>query len=106
MHTKRFNIVLPVHTKKALDTFTALHKVDKSLVIQRAITKMSDMEKYQPSMEGSHEKTETVSQQVTLSDTAYRMLTMWESLTGLRKSKLVAYALQETIEKEGGISNG
>lgn len=99
MKSKRLLATLPVNTEKNLMTFAKQHGIDHSLVVQQAITKMSDQ---YPNEDNIHyTRGETVGVQVSLSDTAYRLLELWSEQTNLTKSKLITYSLQNTIENGG-----
>ena len=82
--------------------FAQLHGINHSFVIQQAITKMSNT---MPTEDDIHYiRGDTDKVQVMLSDTGYGLLELWSEKTGLSKSKLIMYALQQTIlntDKEG-----
>lgn len=97
--SKRLLATIPVDTEKTLKSAARQHGIDHSLIIQQAITRMS---KNHPSEKDIHYiRGDTVGVQVSLSDTAFRLLQMWSDQTGLSKSKLITYSLQKTIEERG-----
>lgn len=100
MKSKRLLATIPNSTKKSLMTFADQHGIDHSLVVQEAITKMS--EQYPTENDISYIRGETGQLQVTLSDTAYRLLELWSEQTTLTKSKLITYSLQKFIMENGG----
>lgn len=97
MKTKRFLITIPVEDAKMLRQFAAEQDVYLSLVVQKAITKMSTHTPTNNDIKYERGNTEPV--QVSLSETAYHLLELWSEKTKLSKSKLVAYSLQNTISK-------
>lgn len=98
MKSIRFLATLPTRTAAILREFARQQEVDLSVVVQQAVTKMCD---HHPSAEDIYYvRGETTGVQVSVSETTYQLLRLWEKQTGLSKSKLVAYALQQTIEKE------
>lgn len=99
MMTKRILATVPKDTKQHLMAFSKQHNIDHSFVVQQAITKMSDQHPTENDI--SYIRGETENVQVSLSDTAYRLLELWSEQTGLSKSKLIIYSLQNTIEKGG-----
>lgn len=99
MKSKRMLATIPVETKKTLMTFSRQHNIDHSLVVQQAITKMSEERPTEKDV--SYVRGETDGVQISLSDTADRLLELWAEKTGLTKSKLIAYSLQNTIENGG-----
>ena len=102
MKSKRFLIKIDNETKDALMKFAQLHGINHSFVIQQAITKMSDTVPTDDDIHYIRGDTDKV--QVMLSDTGYQLLELWSEKTGLSKSKLIMYALQQTVldaEKEG-----
>lgn len=100
MKVKRIMVTLPVKTEKNLRLFAKLHGIDYSLVIQQALTKMAGSMPEKADID--YKRGETQNIQVTLSDTAVKLLDMWREKTGLSKSILIIYSLQQTIEKESG----
>lgn len=101
MRTERILATIPKTTKKRLMSFSELHRMDHSLVVQRAITELSD---HQPKEDDiSYIRGDTEQIQVSLSDTAFCLLKLWSEQTGLSKSKLITYALEKTIIENGGI---
>lgn len=101
MRTERILATIPKTTKKSLMSFSELHRIDHSLVVQRAITELSD---HQPKEDDiSYIRGDTEQIQVSLSDTAFCLLKLWSEQTGLSKSKLITYALEKTIIENGGI---
>lgn len=102
LKSKRFLIKIDNDTKDALMEFSQLHGINHSFVIQQAITKMSETIPTENDIHYIRGDTDKV--QVLLSDTGYRLLELWSEKTGLSKSKLIMYALQQTVlnaEKEG-----
>lgn len=100
MKVNRIMVTLPKGTIKMLRLFAKLQDVDYSVIIQMAITKMANTMPEKSDIAYTRGQTETV--QVTLSDTAAKLLDMWREKTGLSKSETITYALQQTIEKEDG----
>lgn len=99
MKTKRMLATLPSETERSLMLFARQHNIDHSLVVQQAITKMSEQRPTEADI--VYTKGETKGVQVSLSDTAYRLLELWAEQTELTKSKLITYSLQNTIENGG-----
>ena len=99
MKSIRFLATLPSQTAHNLRAFAAQQEVDLSVIVQQAVTKMCDQHPSEDDIYYVRGDTEGV--QVSVSDTTYQLLELWKKQTGLSKSKLVAYALQQTIEKEG-----
>lgn len=99
MKTKRIVATLPITTKQSLMRFATAQGVDHSFVVQRAITKMSDHHPDKTDIVYIRGQTEQV--QITLSDTAYQLLSLWSEQTHLTKSKLITYSLQKTLEDGG-----
>ena len=101
MKTERILATLPKMTKKSLMSFAELHRMDHSLVVQRAITELSDQHPREEDIPYIWGDTEQI--QISLSDTAFCLLKLWSEQTGLSKSKLITYALEKTIIENGGI---
>lgn len=97
MKTKRFLITIPVDVAKELHRFANEQDVYLSLVIQKAITKMSTHAPTNKDIQYERGDTERV--QVSLSETAFHLLELWSEKTNLSKSKLITYSLQNTILK-------
>lgn len=95
MDAKRFLIKIDTGTKDALMEFAKLQGINHSFVIQQAITKMSNDMPTEDDIHYIRGDTENV--QVMLSETGYRLLELWSEKTGLSKSKLIMYALQQTV---------
>lgn len=97
MKTKRFLITIPEDAAEELRRFADEQDVYLSLVIQKAITKMST---HTPTNDDiPYVRGETESVQVSLSETAFSLLELWSDKTSLSKSKLITYSLQNTILK-------
>lgn len=99
MKSKRLLATLPVEVKTNLMTFAKQQGIDHSLVVQEAITKMS--ERYPTEEDIPYIRGETSRVQISLSDTAYRLLELWSEQTNITKSKLITYSLKNTIENGG-----
>lgn len=97
MKTKRLLITIPDDTAEELRRFADEQDVYLSLVVQKAITKMSA---HTPTTNDvQYERGQTESVQVSLSETAFNLLELWSEKTSLSKSKLITYSLQNTILK-------
>lgn len=102
MKSIRFRAALPPRTAAILREFARQQDVDLSVVVQQAVTKMCDRH---PTAEDIYYiRGDTTGVQISVSDTTYQLLQLWEKQTGLSKSKLVTYALQQTIEKDGTVT--
>lgn len=97
MKTKRFLITIPVDVAEELRRFANEQDVYLSLVIQKAITKMSIHVPTNNDIQYTRGDTERV--QVSLSETAFYLLELWSEKTNISKSKLITYSLQNTILK-------
>lgn len=101
MRTERILATIPKTVKKSLMSFSELHRMDHSLVVQRAITQLSGQHPREEDIPYIRGDTDTL--QISLSDTAFCLLKLWSEQTGLSKSKLITYALEKTIIENGGI---
>lgn len=97
--SKRLLITMPKKTKQNLRDFAALNHVDSSVIVQQAITEMSNRMPTQADLDdlpnGPSER-----MLVTFSYTGIRLLEMWSEKTGITKSNLVAYALEKCIKSK------
>lgn len=100
MKIARVMVTLPKQTAETLRLFAKLHDVDYSVIAQGALSKMAGT--MPETADIDYVRGDTESLQVTLSDTAVKLLDMWREKTNMTKSQLVTYSLQQTIEKENG----
>lgn len=98
MNTKRFLATLPETTANALQQFACEQNIHASFIAQRAVTAMSEHMPTEDDIE--YLRGETSGVQLTFSDTAYRLLELWSKQTGLSKSKLIAYSIQQMEKGE------
>lgn len=97
MKTKRFLATIPMQLSKELELFAKQQETSVSLVAQQAVTRNSDA---RPSNEDIHYvRGETEGIQLSFSETAYQLIELWSEQSGLSKSKLITYSLQQTILK-------
>ena len=97
MKTKRLLITIPDDVAEELRRFADEQDVYLSLVVQKAITKMSTHTPTNNDIQYKRGQTESV--QISLSETAFNLLELWSEKTNLSKSKLITYSLQNTILK-------
>lgn len=97
MNNKRFLATLPKTTADMLQQFADGQGINVSFIAQRAVTKMSETT---PTLDAlDYQRGATCGVQLTFSDTAYRLLELWSQQTDISKSKLIAYSIQETLDK-------
>ena len=97
MENKRMLVTVPKKMKESLLEFSKLHDVGLSLVIQRAITEMSGTHPNPEDVDYVCGETETEQVFVSLSDTGRQLLELWTEQTGMSKSMLIMYSLQNTV---------
>ena len=97
MKTKRFLATIPKELSKELDLFAKQQEASISLVAQQAVTRNSDARPLEEDIDYVRGETEGI--QLSFSETAYQLIELWSEQTGLTKSKLVTYSLQQTFMK-------
>lgn len=97
MRTIRFLATIPKELSKELIIFARQQEVSASLVAQQAVTKNSNAKPLDREIDYVRGETEGV--QLSFSETAYQLIELWSEQTGLAKSKLITYSLQQTFMK-------
>lgn len=97
MKTKRLLATLPKNVLTELERFSTEQGLFASIVVQRAVTKMSHTSPTEQDIDYVRGNTKGI--QLTFSDTAFQLLELWSKQTKLSKSKLITYSLQETLLK-------
>ncbi len=98
MKSKRIVVSLPTEIGADLTRYAATQGVTRSFVVQMAVTKLGGTTP--DPKEVTTTRGHSTQVQVTLSETAFRLLELWSKQTGLSKTKLITYALEQTIERE------
>lgn len=104
MRNRRMWVTVPPEIRDRCVAFAAQHEMDPSLVVQLAVGKMADRVPTKKDIRYRHGQ--TVGLQLSFSDLTGNLLDLWSEKTGLKKSLLITYALQETVWKNGSLEDG